>query len=279
DLTDFGFKRIFGTEANKDLLISFLNELFRGRKLIEDLCYNKNEHVGDTEEVGTVIFDLTCTASDGEQFIIEGQRTPQTNLKKRRLYYGSKLSADQAPKGNRRGWGYTISEVYVIVLMDGFPMPDSSGSSEYLHDICLCNRDSGEVFYEHLGFIYIELINFTKGEQELTVDLDRWLHVLKNISKMDKLPTYLRKPVFEKLFAIAAYTKLNKEERDMYNASLKNKWDEESIRQTAILEKEKARKQGLDEGREEGREEGLKEGLKEGRKEGALAIALKLKNM
>src|SRR5690606_8594170 len=135
------------------------------------------------------------------------------------------------------------------------------------------------VFYEHLGFIYVELINFTKGEQELAVDLDRWLHVLKNMSKMDKLPTYLRKPVFEKLFAIAAYTKLNKEERDMYNASLKNKWDEESIRQTAILEKEKARKQGLDEGREEGREEGLKEGLKEGRKEGALAIALKLKNM
>ncbi|PRD56003.1 hypothetical protein C5749_01550 [Sphingobacterium gobiense] len=45
--TDFGFKRIFGTEANKDLLISFLNELFRGRKLIEDLYYNKNEHVGD----------------------------------------------------------------------------------------------------------------------------------------------------------------------------------------------------------------------------------------
>ncbi|MBD1426718.1 Rpn family recombination-promoting nuclease/putative transposase [Sphingobacterium arenae] len=148
---------------------------------------------------------------------------------------------------------------------------DCRPGTNYLHDICLCNRDSREVFYEHLGFIYIELINFTKGEQELAVDLDRWLHVLKNMSKMDKLPTYLRKPVFEKLFAIAAYTKLNKEERDMYNASLKNKWDAESIRQTAILEQKKARKQGLDEGREEGR--------KEGRKEGALAIALKLKSM
>src|SRR5690606_21733721 len=98
--TDFGFNRIFGTEANKDLLISFLNALFRGRKLIEDLYYNKNKPVGETEEVGTVIFDLTCTASDGERFIIEVQRTPQTNLKKRMLYYGSKLIADQAPKGN-----------------------------------------------------------------------------------------------------------------------------------------------------------------------------------
>src|SRR5690606_15542347 len=148
---------------------------------------------------------------------------------------------------------------------------------DYLHDICLCNRDSGEVFYEHLGFIYVELINFTKGEQELAVDLDRWLHVLKNMSKMDKLPTYLRKPVFEKLFAIAAYSKLNKEERDMYDASLKNKWDAESIRQTAILEQKKARERGLEEGREEGREEGMKEGLKKGEHQKAIAIARDMK--
>ncbi|PRD47587.1 PD-(D/E)XK nuclease family transposase [Sphingobacterium haloxyli] len=122
---------------------------------------------------------------------------------------------------------------------------------------------------EHLGFIYVELINFTKGEQELAVDLNRWLHVPKNMSKMDKLPTYLRKPVFEKLFAIAAYSKLNKEERDMYDASLKNKWDAESIRQTAILEQKKARERGLEDGRAEGRAEG--------RKEGVIAIARDMK--
>ena len=49
-LTDYGFKRVFGTEVNKDLLIDFLNQLFRGRKVIKDLSYNKNEHVGDTNE-------------------------------------------------------------------------------------------------------------------------------------------------------------------------------------------------------------------------------------
>ncbi|MFT4156189.1 PD-(D/E)XK nuclease family transposase, partial [Parafilimonas sp.] len=60
--SDFGFKRVFGTDANKDFLIAFLNALFRGRKNISDIYYNKNEHVGDTEEMGGVIFDLTCTA-------------------------------------------------------------------------------------------------------------------------------------------------------------------------------------------------------------------------
>src|SRR5690606_12984962 len=102
--TDYGFKRIFGSEVNKDLLIAFLNDLFRGRKKIKDLVYNKNEHVGATEETGAVIFDLTCTADDGGKFIIEVQRSRHKNLKRRMLYYGSKLIADQAPKGKRRAW-------------------------------------------------------------------------------------------------------------------------------------------------------------------------------
>ncbi len=92
--TGYGFKRIFGTEVNKDLLIDFLNDLFQGKKVIKDLVYNKNEHVGSMPSLGTVIFDLTCTTDDGSQFIIEVQRSDQNNLKQRMLYYGCKLIAD-----------------------------------------------------------------------------------------------------------------------------------------------------------------------------------------
>lgn len=155
-LVDFGFKKIFGSYSNRNLLIALLNELFRGRKKIVELVYNKNEHPGDTEEIGGVIFDLTCTASNGEQFIIEVQRSAQVNLKRRMLYYGSKLISDQAPKGKRKDWNYAISEVYVIALMDGFPMPGGDGDGHCVLDICLCNRDTGKVFYEDLGFIYLE---------------------------------------------------------------------------------------------------------------------------
>jgi len=209
--TDYGFKKVFGSDTNKDLLIAFLNQLFRGRKVIADLYYNKNEHVGDTEDIGTVIFDLTCTADNGERFIIEVQRTSQVNLKKRMLYYSSKLIADQAPKGNRRAWNYAISEVYIIVLLDGFAMPDAGEEKYFLHDICLCYRDHGKIFYDELGFIYIELVNFVKAEAELDNDLDRWLYVLKNISSLKGLSTYLRKPIFEKLFQLAEYSKLKPE--------------------------------------------------------------------
>ncbi|SEK54044.1 Rpn family recombination-promoting nuclease/putative transposase [Parapedobacter koreensis] len=235
-LTDFGFKRIFGSEPNKDLLIDLLNGVFRGRKHIVDLVYNKNEYAGDTDEIGAVIFDLTCTASNGEQFIIEVQRSAQVNLKRRMLYYGSKLISDQAPKGKRKEWNYAISEVYVIVLMDGFGMPDGVGDGRCLHDICLCNRDTGKVFYDDLGFIYLELINFVKEESELETDLDGWLFVLKNMSRLDRIPLYLRKPIFEKLFNIAEYSKLTKEEKEMYDTGLKRKWDSKAILDHAVKE-------------------------------------------
>src|SRR5690606_29448283 len=138
---------------------------------------------------------------------------------------GSKRIADEAPKGKRKEWDYAIPEVYVIVLMDGFPMPESNAHDRYLHDICLCYRNTGEVFYNDLGFIYLELLNFVKTESELETDLDGWLYVLKNMSKLNRIPLYLRKPVFEKLFDIAEYSRLTKEEKQMYDTSLKRKWD------------------------------------------------------
>ena len=81
------------------------------------------------------------------------------------LYYGSKLISDQAPKGSRKHWNYGISEVYVIVLMDDFSFSESS-EARVLHDICLGYRDTGKVFYEDMGYIFIELINFTKQKDE-----------------------------------------------------------------------------------------------------------------
>ncbi len=93
-----------------------------------------------------MVFDLTCTGDDGAKFLIEVQRSHQATFKKRMLYYACKLIADQAPKGRRAEWNYQISEVYQIVLMDGFAMPGGS-DGRYLHNIALCNRESGEFFY------------------------------------------------------------------------------------------------------------------------------------
>ena len=225
--TNFGFKRIFADDNNKDLLKAFLNDLLRGKNIV-DLCYNKIEHVKDTQDTGGLILDLTCTTRKGEQLLIEVQRSSHLNVKKRVLYHGSKLISDQAPKGQHQDWNYATSEVYVIVIMDGFRMPGTKNNN-FLHDIYLCNRETGDVFDENLGFIFLELVNFIKSETELDNDLDGWLYVLKNMPTMKELPRYLQKPTFEKLFQIAEYSRLNKEEKDKYSLSLKRKRDEKVV--------------------------------------------------
>jgi predicted transposase/invertase (TIGR01784 family) len=232
-LVDFAFKKIFGSEPNKDLLIAFLNEVFRGRKHIVDLVYNKNEHHGDLKDEGSAIFDLLCTGDKGERFLIEVQRAKQGYFKERALFYTSRLISDQAPKGNRKAWGYNIDEVYLVALLEDFIL-EGSPTDKYLHDICLCNRETGEIFYDKLGYTYIELSNFVKTDSDLGTDLDRWLYVLKNMSRMDKIPMYLRKPIFEKLFSIAEYTNLTKEEKAMYDNSMKYKWDNQNVLDYAV---------------------------------------------
>lgn len=165
------------------------------------------------------------------------QRARQGHFKERALFYTSRLISDQAPKGKRSAWGYNIAEVYLIALLEDFTLEDSPAYT-YLYDICLCNRETGEVFYDKLGYTYIELSKFAKADIDLDTDLDKWFYVLKNMSQMDKIPVYLRKPIFEKLFTVAEYTNLTKEEKTMYDSSLKYKWDNKNVLDYAVKEAE-----------------------------------------
>ena len=232
-LVDFAFKKIFGSEPNKDLLIDFLNEVFRGRKVITDLIYGKNEHPGSTAKEGGAIFDLMCTGDSGEQFIIEVQRSHQEFFKERALFYTSRLISGQARKGSRNKWGYQLKEVYLIALLDGFTLKGTQ-SDTYIHDIALCDRNTGNIFYDKLGYMYVELPNFTKKESELETELDKWLYVLKHLSTMKKLPAYLRKPIFKKLFSIAEYSNMTKEEAMKYDESQKRRWDNDAVMEFAV---------------------------------------------
>ena len=189
----------------------------------------------DLKDEGAAIFDLLCTGDKGEHFLIEVQRAKQGYFKERALFYTSHLISDQAPKGKRSAWGYNIAEVYLIALLEDFTLEDSPANT-YLHDICLCNRDTGEIFYDKLGYTYIELSKFVKTDTDLDTDLDKWLYFLKNMPRMDRLPVYLRKPIFEKLFSIAEYTNLTKEEKTMYDQNLKRKWDNQNVLDYAVKE-------------------------------------------
>jgi len=224
-LSDFGFKHLFGNEPNKDILIDFLNELFKGQKEITDLTYNSTEHAGDSEEFKKIFFDLLCTGKNGEQFIIEMQRAEQRNFSDRAVFYTSRLINEQLPKGESH-WNVELKEVYLIAILE-FNFKHNA-SDCYLHNVSLTNTDTGEIFYNKLGYKFLELVKFVKTEAELETDLDRWFYLLKHMSHLDKVPAVLNKRVFQKIFKIAEVGNLTKEEKAMYDSNLKAKWDYEN---------------------------------------------------
>ncbi|EHQ25436.1 Rpn family recombination-promoting nuclease/putative transposase [Mucilaginibacter paludis] len=266
-LSDFGFKRLFGSEPQKDILIDFLNQLFLGQKEIADLTYSPTEYAGDTDKIKKVFFDLHCTGKNGEKFIIEMQKAEQRNFKDRAVFYTSRLINEQLPKGESH-WNIKLDELYLIAVLE-FKFKNGS-PDRYLHNIALTNTDTHEIFYNKLGYKFLELPNFVKTEEELETDLDRWFYLLKNMSQLEKIPAVLNKRIFQQVFKIAELSNLTKEEKAMYDSSLKAKWDYENS--IAFAEE-----RGIEKGREEGMEKGMEKGIEKGIEKGKYDVAIEMK--
>ncbi|MEZ5045276.1 MAG: Rpn family recombination-promoting nuclease/putative transposase [Saprospiraceae bacterium] len=248
-LTDFGFKKLFGSEPNKVLLIDFLNQILPDRHQIQDLSYSRNEQVGQNELDRKAIFDLYCIGESGERFIVEVQKAKQNYFKDRSVYYSSFPIQEQAKKGN---WDYRLDPVYAVGILD-FIFDDHKNENELIHFIELKNQRS-EVFYDKLKFIYIELPKFKKNEDELETHFEKWLYVFRHLSNLQDRPKKLQDKVFQKLFDSAEIAKFSKEERDAYEESLKYYRDIKNVVDTS-------REEGLIEGIERGIEQGIEQGI------------------
>ena len=142
--TDFGFKRLFGEECNKDILLDFLNELLHkdaGR--IVSLSYLKNERLGLPSESRKAVFDIYCENERGEKFIVELQKTKQEYFKDRSLYYSTFAITDQALQGD---WNFELKEVYVIAILDFIFDEGRNEPDKYRYDVMLTDIDTNLVF-------------------------------------------------------------------------------------------------------------------------------------
>ena len=164
-LTDFGFKRIFGTAMNKDLLICFLNSLFNGRQVVKDVSYLNPEHVGDVYTDRRAIFDVYCEGENGEKFIVEMQNAYQTYFKDRALFYSTFPIREQAPKGN--DWDFKLNHVYTVALLNFSMNEDAFDKEKIRHHVQLCDTATHKVFYDKLEYIYVEISKFNKPLEEL----------------------------------------------------------------------------------------------------------------
>lgn len=243
--TDFGFKKLFGTDMNKELLISFLNALLEGKEEVEDITYLNVEQMGDRELDRRAVFDVYCQSSRGERFLVEMQKGEQEFFKDRSLYYSTFPIREQGKRGQ---WDYGLKAIYAIGILN-FSF-DESEPERYRHDVKLVDLGSGKVFYDKLTFIYLEMPKFNKGEEELETLFDKWMFVLRNLSGLMKRPQALQERVFNRLFEAAEIAKFDRNELYAYEESLKNFRDWHSVISTA---EKKAEKRGREEGRDEER--------------------------
>ena len=213
-LTDFGFKRIFGTKPNKDLLINFLNSLFDGEQVIKDVRYLNSEHVGDVFAERKAIFDVYCENEKGEKFIVEMQNAFQKYFKDRSLFYSTFPIREQAPKG--QDWNFKLAHVYTVALLNFDFKEEAFDQKEINHDVGLLDKKTFKVFNDKLSFKYIEIAKFNKSETELETLYDKWLYVLKNLPKLDKRPKALKERIFTKLFEEAEIAKFSQQELREY---------------------------------------------------------------
>lgn len=117
-----------------------------------------------------------------------------------------------------------LTPLYMVAILEDFKL-DKINTPSYISHKCLCDSNTGEIFYDKLNFIFIELVKFEKAELELQTNLDKWLYLLKHLGRLDQKPQAMNNPIFEKLLRIAEYENLNREERAMYDESLKYKRD------------------------------------------------------
>ena len=239
--TDYGFKKIFGQEISKDLLIDFLNDLLKGERVITDLTFLNNEQLPEWEDARALIYDIHCTTDTGETIIVEMQNKSQLYFKERALFYLSHAVARQGQVGSE--WRFDVKAVYGVFFMN-FLLNDNV---KLRTDVILADRDTGELFTDKMRQIFLALPVFGKDEEECENDFERWIYILKNMETLKRMPFKARKAVFEKLEEIADVASLNEEEHELY-------WKSVNAYRTHLCVMDAAKLEGREEGRAEGRE-------------------------
>ena len=257
--TDVGFKRIFGQEISKPILIAFLNSLLVGERKIEDVQYLDKEKVGISDGDRSLIYDVLCKTDNNEYIIVEMQNKSQPFFKNRSIYYMARSIVEQGERGS--DWNYEIKAVYLVAFLN-FRLKDFS--EKFRTDVALMDMQQLTLFSDKERMIFLQLPNFTKELEECDTIFERIIYVLKHMEILQRMPFLAQDAVFKRLSEIAEVASLSKEERRQYDESLKHYRDTLSVMQGQF---------------QEGEKKGRAEGKAEGRAEGIIDVAKQLKAM
>ena len=254
---DIAFKKIFGDENHKEVLISFLNAVldFQGEQTIIDVELANPYQVPKIEALKETILDIKATNQKQEHFIVEMQKKDLGDFTKRSLYYTAKAYVNQLDAGKNY---HKLKKVYFIGLLNFTMFESGSCISRHL----ILNQETNTQDLDDFEFCFIELPKFSTPLGELNTLLDKWLYFIKNAASLEMVPKELTgDKALEQAFDSAKMYNWNREEMDVYDYMHLKAWDEINAIDTAV---KKAKKQGIEQGIEQEKIETAKNAIKQG---------------
>ena len=219
---DLAFKKIFGDETKKEILISLLNAIldFKDEKIIVELDLVNPYQVPKIPELKETILDIRAKNKSGEQFIVEMQRKDLGDFAKRSLYYTSKAYVSQL---NKKEDYSKLNKVYFIGIVD-FTM---FKNDDYISRHLILNKETLSQDIEDFEFTFIELDKFNKELSQLKTILDKWIYFIKNVTNLEIIPKeYESLKEFKEAFTIATQYNWNKNELEVYDYMKIKAWDD-----------------------------------------------------
>ncbi|MDR1208610.1 MAG: Rpn family recombination-promoting nuclease/putative transposase [Holosporales bacterium] len=271
---DWMFKKIFGSEPNKDILIDLLNAVFDGiRTPIEDVAFLPTHQDPEIAALRQTIVDVRCTDTDKNQFIVEMQHYGDPFFIKRACVYASRAYSIQLKKRDTNDktrdnldtlYG-DVKPVIFLAILDTLPLIKGDN---YLSHNAILDIDTHAINIEEFSFSFIRLDKFHKNLDESESLVDKWCYFFKNAEttkREDFEKIKNRWPLVGKAYEVLEISNYTPEEYEAYchyemcaDAHESCIWG--------------ARQEGLAEGEAKGLAKGLAEGLAEGKRETAIAM-------
>ena len=268
--TDFAFKKIFGSEDNKDILISFLNGMiYSGADTIQDLTILNPYQVPRVRGVKDTYLDVKAQLNDGTTVIIEMQVLNVEGFEKRILYNAAKAYSIQLDKGDAYA---LLNPVIALTITDFSMFPELDG---WLSRFVLKEKD---VLFDYpihdLELVFVELPKFNRALDELLTLSDKWAYFLDYARELDTIPEPLKAvAAIEHAFEVATQSNLTREELDELEHQ---EFFIQDQRGAIIKASKQALEKGIKQGLKQGMERGRRQGLKQGQQKAQIDIARQL---
>jgi predicted transposase/invertase (TIGR01784 family) len=225
--SNIAFKKIFGNETKKEILISFLNAvlMLKDDKEIQEITILDSYQAPKLSHLKETILDVRAKDKRGINFIVEMQVEKEAYFHKRALYYASKAYISQIDKGVDYP---KLNQVFFIGILNF----DLFESPKYLSKHLILDNETYKQELKDLEFDFIELNKFNKELPDLETIIDKWIYFFKYTEDLKVIPKELESvKEIKEAFEIAEQHNWTKEELDIYDY-----WQVEHAKNLSVIE-------------------------------------------